>query len=226
MIDMPCPDRTQFGALASGDLPAAEEAALRQHIAVCAGCEKELASLTSVVSALRSADLSWVDHTSSLPIVPTGRNLELAIFDRIDAERRRVRMRRLVVSVAASVLLIGGIVAGLALRSSPPGDGLYVAMNYPLGGKANVELTEKKWGTEIQVRTQGVPAGVTWGVWLERPDGSRVPAGSFTSVANEPMTLRLSSALQARKATAIGMTDFASKKEVRVLLSLATVHQG
>lgn len=214
-----CPDRSQFGALVSGELSPADETALRVHAAQCPTCAQELKSLASVVDALRAADLSRIDAEPGRPTPAANRNLELAIFDRISSERRKTRIRRVGGSIAAAVLLLMGIVGGLALRSTPSSDGLYVALSYPVGGKADVELTQRKWGTEIKIETTGIPAGATYGVWLERPDGSRVPAGSFTTVATKAMTLRFSSALQTDAATAIGMTDFVTKKEVRVLLS-------
>ena len=85
--------------------------------------------------------------------------------------------------------------------------------------KADVELTKTAWGTEIEIQTKGVPAGFTWGVWLERPDGNRVPAGSFTSADTKVMKLHFNAGLPVDRATAIGMTEFTSKKEVRVLIS-------
>jgi hypothetical protein len=217
-----CPDRIQFGAYVSGQLSAADEATVREHLALCPNCAQEVSELGSVVGSLRSADLSQIDREEAIPIMPSNRQLELAIFDRIDAERKRVRIRRSFVAIAAAVALIAGIAGVFALRSGPASDGLYLAMEYPVGGKANVELSKTPWGTEIVINTVGVPAGYTWGVWLERPDGSRVPAGSFTSARTNVMKLKFSSALQVDRAVAIGMTEFSSKKEVRALISEAT----
>lgn len=221
MNDMSCPDRTQFGAYVSGELPPADEA-VQRHIETCPTCAQEVRSLQAVVGALRNADLSRVGEAESFPTPLVNRSIELAIFDRIDRERKRTRLRHAAVSVAAALVLMIGVVGVGVLRGNRSADGVFVAMQCPIGGQARVELTQRKWGTEITIRTDGAPAGTTYGVWLERPDGSRVPAGSFTTVTVPSMTLRLSSGLQTDGATAFGMTDFKTKKEVRVLLSDAT----
>lgn len=214
-----CPDRTQFGAYVSQRLSSSDDELIKEHITVCPICAQEVAELGSVVASLRSADLSHIDRESAIPVMPNNRQLELAIFDRIDTERKRVRVRRTFAAMVAAVALIAGTAGVLAVRSGPASDGLYLAMNYPEGGKADVELTKTPWGTEIEIQTKGVAAGFTWGVWLERPDGSRVPAGSFTSADTKAMKLHFNAGLQVDRATAIGMTEFTSRKEVRVLIS-------
>lgn len=225
MNEHPCPDRSLFAAVLTGDLPAADEAEIRLHLPTCAACAREMADLASVIDMLKGSDLTVIDRDPTGPPAVTAtvsRDLEYAIFDRIASERRRLRIRRTAIGVAASLLLVSGVAIGLTVRSTPRDDRVHVALDYPVGGRASVALTKRTWGTEIRIETSDLPAGLTYGVWLERPDGSRVPAGSFTSVAARTMTLRFSSALPPQRATAIGMTDFATKKEVRVLLSTAT----
>jgi hypothetical protein len=226
MTELSCPERTHLGALASGLLHGDEATALRKHAELCPPCGQELADLESVVKTLRRTDLSMIDQDSPWPdsdwsTVPGIRGLDSAILNRIDTEKRLVKSRRRLVTVAASLVLLVAIAGGIAVSSRNRNQhGLYLAMDYPLGGKAKVELTPRTWGTEIAIEAKGLPPGITYGVWLERPDGTRVPAGSFTSIRST-MSLRFSSALSAEQAESIGMTDFKTKKEVRVLLSEA-----
>lgn len=225
MTETPCPDQTLFGAYVSSLLPRPEHEAIEQHVATCSLCSLEVARLSSVVRALMKADLSFDSVDPTVPDL-SNRRIEMAIFDRIDGERRRHRYRGIAAAVAASVLVVSGVTAALTLRSDKPsGDGLYLAMAYPIGGKAEVKLQEKKWGTAIEVTTVDLPDGFSYGVWLERSDGTRVPAGSFQSTGSRKMSLMLSSALQVSEAAAIGMTERTSKQEVRFPLSSASKEQ-
>jgi hypothetical protein len=70
-----------------------------------------------------------------------------------------------------------------------------------------VALEERSWGTEIHLRAEGFTPGQQYNVWLERADGSRVGAGTFTGVTHPPVVVTLSSALAESHAVAIGISQ-------------------
>ncbi len=220
MHEMTCPDRTQFGAFVSGLLSPEETATLQRHIDQCPTCTSEISSMGSVVQALHDTDLSPVDREPEWSFVPKVRGLD-AIFAQITVERRKARNRRIVVGIAACLVLLVGSVGAVSLATRRKATGINVALAYPIRGRADVKLTWHTWGTEIEIHAKDIPPGVTYGVWLERRDGSRVPAGSFTTVSTPTFLLRMTSALPSEETQAIGMTDFATRNEVRVLLPVA-----
>jgi anti-sigma-K factor RskA len=77
--------------------------------------------------------------------------------------------------------------------------------NDTVNGVATFE--NKTWGTEIRLQARGFTPGQQYNVWLERADGTRVGAGTFTGVTHPPVIVTLSSALAESHAVAIGISQ-------------------
>lgn len=171
----PCPNRlAAIGALAVGRIDAAEEIELRTHAATCEACAREIAALAQTTALLELADPDRVEARLPEP--------DTAEFERLSsrlAGERRTRRRRGIGAVAATalaagaaaVLLLGGSDAGSVQRvvfdTGDPSIGL------------TADLTDKRFGTEVEVYVRGIDEGTHCEVWLRGEDGGRESAGSF-----------------------------------------------
>ena len=219
MAERSCPDRLLFGALVMGEITGAEAAVLRQHAVDCPPCGVELAQLEPVVAALRKADPRALSADVQQQVAPDpalGRRIAL----RIRQERRDRRRRRWFVAAgaAAALILIVGIVGLRWSRTTTQFKPDRIALRGDNGGVANIVLYPKEWGTELHVCAIGLSPGEPYYMWLERPDGTRVPAGSFVPLRGREVTLVLSSALRSDQAAAVGMTEPRTKEEARIAL--------
>ena len=86
------------------------------------------------------------------------------------------------------------------------------------GVDASAGLDSKTWGTEM-VLSGGFAPGQQFFVWLERADGSRVPAGSFTGIRSDSIEVTLASSLPTAQAVAVGITNGEGEDLVRTELA-------
>jgi anti-sigma factor RsiW len=195
MTDRACREwRERLGPWALGHGDPAERAAVESHLAGCEGCRVEAESLQRVGDALTYADVARVGtHPTPAP----------AVWDRIESAVRRDRRRRkgLVAAVAAALVAI--VVAGVVLLQPPPARDVTLASSGDVAGQA--ALRAQAWGTEIELEVTGAE-GSLYNVWLERGDGTRVPAGSFQGAEDHPLKVTLASSLELSETEAIGIS--------------------
>lgn len=195
--------RESLGAHVLDHLAPGERAALEAHLHECPECRAEAEALAPLAGLMSRADPAQLDAP---PAPPAG--LADRIASRIAPERRTRRRRRRLfgglalagtaaaVAIAALVMTTGGEDA-----AAPPAQHVSFA-SLPPGAAIDAELEPRPYGTEIRVGVEGLPSGTLCRVFLRRPDGSRVGAGSFRyrSGADDAV---LSSALDLSGATAL-----------------------
>ena len=200
--------RENLGALVLDQLEPDERIATEAHLGGCAECRTERDLLAPVARALPLAD---PEQLASTPAPP--RSLAFRIARGIAAERRARRRRRVwigagaVASAAAAATLAALLLAGGGSAPSPAPPAREVAFtSVPRGVEIGASLAPRPWGSEISLRVRGITPGTRCEVWLRRPDGSRVSAGSFRyRYEGGSDGAELSSSLSPSEARAIGV---------------------
>jgi anti-sigma factor RsiW len=199
--------RERLGALALGQLDPEERAATEAHLEGCPECRAEAEALAPVAAVLRRADPA---RLSPAPAPPA--SLGDRIARRIAAERRATRRRRVRIGIglgAAAAAATAGILLATVFSGSPsegPAGQTVAFRDLPKGVSVNASLEPRPWGSDVSVHVYGVRPGTLCTVWLQREDGTRLPAGSFRYVyAGNSAPPELSSGLDPPEVTAIGV---------------------
>lgn len=195
------PWRSQLGMLAGGLLDDQERLALQAHLDGCPQCRAELAEILPVARLLPRADPERVMDQA----VPASR-LTLQVFAAVAGERR-ARNRRRLTQAAASLSVAAAFALGLVVLTAPDPGRLVEFAQTPPGVTATASLQDRAWGTQVQLAVTGLDDGVRHAVWLERRDGSRVPAGTFTADGARSLSVTLAAATPAGDAVALGISD-------------------
>jgi hypothetical protein len=190
--------RGRLAAEALGDLTEPERDALVAHLDGCSACRAALAELRGTAAALSRADPSRLAAPTEPPA-----GLVRGVSARLERERSG-RRRRVVAAVAVAAALIAGAIAAVQLWPDQ-GGGEHIALVGP-GLDGRVTLDARSWGTEIHLEGAGFVPGAQYNVWLERADGDRVGAGTFTGVRQHSVAVVLASALPAAQAVALGIS--------------------
>ena len=194
-----CPEwRGHLAAEALGELAGPERDALVAHLDGCASCRAALVELRGTAAALSRADVSRVAAPADPPAGLVG-----DVSKRLERERAR-RRRRVLAALAVAAALIVATIAAVQLRPDH-GGGEQLALVGP-GLDGQVTLDARSWGTEIHLEGAGFTPGAQYNVWLERADGDRVGAGTFTGVRQRSVAVVLASALPADQAVALGIS--------------------
>lgn len=183
------------------------DAALDAHLSTCAACTSTLAEFRATAAALAHTT-EPMGTTMSSASVPAG--LEHRIMTRLHDARSRQhkrRTRRIVFALVGAAAAAIALVVTLASVRNPEapvrGDRVALAASDVRG---DATLESRPWGTQIHLTASGFTAGQQYNLWLERADGSHVPAGTFTGVAVTKITVTLASALPTADAIAIGIS--------------------
>jgi hypothetical protein len=195
--------RERLGAYLLGHLDPTEEAATRAHLDGCRECRQEAEQLRAVVDVLPLADAARLTEQPS-PSADLGDRIVWRVVDERDrSRRRRRRTAGMAVGFAAAFVLLAGAV-GLLARGG--GDEPFEFQDLPVGVSAAATLEAKPWGTQIELDVAGLPEGQEYRVWLERPDGNRIPAGTFVAVPDREMHLVLAAGLDPASASGLGVS--------------------
>ncbi len=197
--------RESLGALALGQLPEEERAALEAHLDGCPECRTELESLAGVAQLLPLAD---PEHFGTTPAPPP--SLADRVAATIRAERRKSRRRRLRLGLA-----FGGVTAAVAAAVLAifvlPGESSgtpeqHVAFpSLPPGLQISANLEPHAYGTEIHMYVKGAPSGTLCRVFVRGPNGIQQSAGSFRYRWGDDSDAVLSAALDLSRTRAIGV---------------------
>lgn len=201
--------RTHLGMHALGRLDPAEAVALQAHLDGCPRCRKELRELREVGGALRLVDPERITEQ----LVDPPPTMHKAIFGAVDEERRRHRRHRATLLVAgtamaaaAAVVVAFTVVLGGGFGSEPSTAQRVAFTAQPAGVQATASVENRNFGTSVALDVAGLPHGQRYAVWLERPDGSRMAAGSFIAGGDKMMSMQLAVGLPMSEASALGVS--------------------
>jgi anti-sigma-K factor RskA len=191
------------------ELDADTEFGVSTHLASCAESRdlaQEFGATAAALAHARPESRSFVADATDEAYTPSPQRLYAEIAARLAAIRSRRRRRTWAISVGAAAVLIGVFVMVFTTtRSTPEAAPDVVFATDAVNG--DVALDARSWGTEIHLRGDGFTPGQQYNVWLERADGSRVGAGTFTGVTHRQVVVTLSSALAEGHAVAIGISQ-------------------
>ncbi|MGW5682161.1 anti-sigma factor family protein [Nonomuraea sp. NPDC003754] len=188
-----------LGMHALGRLPEAELATLLAHTDGCPACRAELASLDQVAGALGHAN---PDRVAALPTPPPW--LRDSVVAAVGVRHLNRRRRRRLLAWSGG-LMTAAASAAVVVTVLVSGAGGHTVTYGARGMQITAELAARQWGTAVNLQVSGLDNGQRYLVWLERADGSRVPAGSFTA-RGAGATMELSAAVQGDDAVALGLS--------------------
>ena len=185
-----------------GQLSLDERVALSAHTEGCSSCRDERQDLMMLPMVLGAAD---PDHFTEHE-VPFG--LQTAVLDRLRAEGRRERRahraRYVVTSAAAAVIAALALAVTLAWPSGP------VTRTLALEGSASVHatarLTAQPWGTEMELRETGQPAGELVSVSVRTVSGSWWQTGTYRT-AGSSVRVTMACAIQMSSIQSVWIRD-------------------
>ncbi|MGI8679885.1 MAG: zf-HC2 domain-containing protein [Jatrophihabitans sp.] len=182
--------RFSLGAYALGALERADQHLVEAHLASCPDCLTELTELKSVVPALASLSVDDVSSPTPSPALfariagavevsePESSGPESEPADL--SAKRRLRSKRWLVAVAASVVLAGGGTAiGIAVSSSWSQPATTIAGGTAGDVHLRVAATDAKSGTRLELTSTGLPRHEHCRLVALAADGSSHDAGSW-----------------------------------------------
>jgi hypothetical protein len=196
--------RESLGAYALGQLPDEERLPLEAHLEGCRGCRAELEALSATARLLPLAD---PDLFGSAPTPPAslGERISATIAAELKTKRRRRRfglaLGGATAAAAAAVLAIFVLAGG---KESGP-EQRVTFHSLPAGMKIAAKLEPRSFGTEIHMYVKGVSSGTLCRVYLRRPNGTELSAGSFRYRWGDDDNAVLSSALDLSKPGSIAV---------------------
>ena len=176
--------RHSLGVYVLGAIDPAERAEVDEHLATCADCREELASLAGLPALLRRVPTAEAERLAVAdqadPADPAaeetvaGDEMLPSLLTRTAQARRVRRWRELAVAAAVAVLALGAGAAGAsALASGTSGSGsashaqaaakhtwhTVSAVDSETGATLTVKYASVPWGTTMTARVSGIPPG-------------------------------------------------------------------
>jgi predicted anti-sigma-YlaC factor YlaD len=169
--------RHALGVYVLGAIEPGDRAQVDEHLATCADCREELASLAGLPALLRRVPtaeaerLAVADQADSATDETPPDNLLPSLLARTTQARRVRRWRELAAAAAVVVLALGAGAAGASLLGSSPAAPpashaqprhtwhLVSAIDASTGATLTVKYAPVHWGTMMSVRVSGVPSG-------------------------------------------------------------------
>lgn len=195
---MDCPEaRISLGVYVLGAIDPAERALVDAHLATCRDCRDELAGLASLPALLARVATEEAIALAADEALPAGltvapeppRELLASVLDLTAARRRRRRWRDAGIGVAAALIVAAGVFGGLQIGGNPaqPPTAAAVGAAGPWVSKsgqngamaATVNYRPTGWGTELDVKVNGIPVGTECQLYVVDKSGKRVLAGGW-----------------------------------------------
>jgi len=217
--------RTELGAYALGVLDPAAANAVERHLSGCAGCRAELAEVSLAAGLLQDDAAQAVVTEAPAEPPPADRALATVAEAREREQRSLRRARRATLGGGAAFIAAAVLAGGLALRPvdrfAPEGSVVALVPVDATTTAATATLSSRPWGTQVDLVARAMPPlqrGAYYQVWLVRPDGSRISAGSFRpTAAGGRARVRLAAAVALADVTRIGVTREGDGPGVAVL---------
>lgn len=205
--------RTSLGAYALGHLPPDAAARVRDHVAACADCRRELTELRPAVDAL--VGLRDADRVAEAEPPPDlGERVTTRVAEVRRQDGRRDRRRYAGAGALAGGAVAAALVGGLTLvggddpapQAKVPLEAVPVEVEQP-GVTADADLIAHTWGVEVKLSASGFVRGETYRVVVLRRDGARSPAGEFIGTGSDPMVCNLNSSVLRPRAGGFEVRD-------------------
>ncbi|WP_333768130.1 anti-sigma factor family protein [Streptomyces sp. IBSBF 2435] len=204
------------GAYLLGALDDDEMERFEAHLVDCELCGNELDELSGVVPVIEELRVDGLGVAE----MPSGDAMLDRLLVRVSGERRAAhRRRRLIAVAAAAVLVMGGsTIAVLAARDGGRGSAAaaqrfgtdqHTASNPATGVSAVVALTDRGWGSVVDLRLSGVRGPLTCSLVAFAIDGNgqtvatwSVPTEGYgTNTQPDPLTVHGAAGLHASAIT-------------------------
>ena len=178
--------RQLLGVYVVGAIDPAERMTVDEHLGECPQCRDELASLAglpAMLSRVPAADVERISlEPSGLPeMTEPSAELLNSLLRKVSA-KRRTRLWRGAVAVAASAAIAAGAATAAIELASPPrpaANEVASASNASTHVAAVVDYTSTPWsGTEMHVGVSGIKVGTTCQFWVVGKNGPAY-AGSW-----------------------------------------------
>ena len=183
-----------------GQISVAERVALTAHTDGCAACRDERHDLGMLSFVLPEADPNHFEHQK----VPFG--LQTAVLERLRVEDRRDRRRRraryAIGSAAAAIVAVVALTVALIASSGPTTTTTTVELYGPPSVHATVRLTAQPWGTAMELRESGQPAGQVLSVSMRTKYGSWWQTGTYETAGT---SVRVSMACALKLSQIVGV---------------------
>jgi hypothetical protein len=178
--------RTELGVYVLGAIGPAERARVDQHLADCPRCRDELAGLAGLPGLLRRVPPDVA--LRALMDLPGDSSPGLRV-DRLISRVSAIRFRRRLMATAAAVLVAVAAAVGVHLlqghpaTATPQWTDTDTGASATTGARATVRYAAESWGTELEVRITGMPAGTRCQLRVVGARGRSVNAGGWIIAA-------------------------------------------
>ncbi len=189
--------RHALGVYVLGAIEPADRAQVDEHLATCAECREELASLAGLPALLRRVPtaeaerLAVADQADSATDGTPRDDLLPSLLARTAQARRVRRWRELAAAAAVVVLALGAGAAGASLLGSGPaappaahGQASHTwhtvsAVNGRTGATLTVKYASVHWGTLMTAQVSGIPAGTVCQFQVTDAQGHHMVVGGW-----------------------------------------------
>jgi anti-sigma factor RsiW len=185
--------RQALGVYVVGAIDPAERILVDLHVATCAECREELAGLAALPALMarvpaHDAERLMAESTELREFEEPPAELLTSLLREVTARRAAGRWWGIVAAAAAVVLAVAVGITGahILARATPPSSTVAAgqletvrAYNPQTHVGAVVSYKSTAWGTTMDVRVTGIPAGTICQLWVVNSDGTRSPAGSW-----------------------------------------------
>jgi anti-sigma factor RsiW len=185
-----------------GDLSIEEETGLLAHLEGCAECHVIAEEIARTYQDLGFVDPLAVELTAAVPPELFDRVLgDLHDAGVVQRRRRRLRVAALagLGAVAASLILVGVFTAHPV---TSPAQRTVTLRGAPTV-RASAVLIDESWGTRVDLHENGLPGGHVYTVTMKTASGTWWTAGTYRSVAGEPVEVTMACAVSLEKITGI-----------------------
>jgi anti-sigma factor RsiW len=181
-----------LGVYVLGAIDPAERAQVDEHLATCAECREELASLAGLPAMLRKVPvveaerLAAAEQDPELTAAPSP-ELLTSLLGRTANVRRIRRWRGLAAAAAVSLVAVAGgaaVTSALQPGSPPPGTSVTAwhqtsGTGPALGAHQTVRYRDQPWGTEMDVNVTGLRPGSVCVLRVTDKTGASAVVGSW-----------------------------------------------
>ena len=194
-----------------GDRPTNEEVGLLAHIDGCPDCRALAEEMSETHAVLGYVDARAVAPTASVPPGLAAKVLgDLRRAEVAQHRRSRARVAGLSgIGLVAAALIVVVIVSVTSV--APPAQRTFV-LRGASSISASAVLSERSWGTSIDLHEQGLPGGQVYTVSMRTATGSWWVAGTYTSVSGQAVDAQMACAVKLRQISGVRVSDASGRQ--------------